>query len=227
MRSSTLIGFGRDSHLSSTACSACEAVSISCLQACATVIPAGNLFPQTQQATADYTHVQKSRNVANPLPQIAFDDFAVGANLSWELDFWGRFRRAVESANATLDASVENYDDALVTLLADVATNYVQYRVAQMRIKIARDNLRSQEKLVALADQQFKVGTATSVDAEQLRTLVEQTRSTIPFLQIVLGQANDTLCILLGIPPRDLEAELGPGPELNAEPLSTLFFGDH
>ncbi|HMC90619.1 MAG TPA: TolC family protein, partial [Gemmataceae bacterium] len=57
---------------------------------------------------------------------------------------------------------------------------------------------------------------------EQLRTLLEQTRSTIPFLQIALGQANDTLCILLGIPPRDLEAELGPGPELNAEPLSTI-----
>jgi outer membrane protein TolC len=57
------------------------------------------------------------------------------------------------------------------------------------------------------------------VDVEQLRTLLEQTRSTIPFLQIALGQANDTLCILLGIPPRDLEPELGPGPEFGSHPV--------
>ena len=201
-------------------------------------IAAGNFFPQTQQATGQYSRVGLSHNTFNnpsvfsrlspgalppnlPIGNF-YSDWSAGFNLSWELDFWGRFRRAIESANASLDASVENFDNALVTLLADVATNYVQYRVAQMRIKIARDNIRSQEKLAALADQQFKVGTATSVDVEQLRTLLEQTRSTIPFLQIALGQANDTLCILLGIPPRDLEAELGPGPELNGEPLSTI-----
>ncbi len=103
-----------------------------------------------------------------------------------------------------------------MTLLADVATNYVQYRVAQQRIKIARANIETQEKLVALVEQQEKVGTATKLDVEQLRTLLEQTRSTVPFLEIARGQANDTLCILLGIPPRDLEPELGPGPEINA-----------
>src|SRR5512132_734830 len=78
------------------------------------------------------------------------------------------------------------WSTALVTLLADVATNYVQYRIAQQRIKIARDNLRTQEGLVALAERQQKVGTATSLDVEQLRTLVEQTRSTIPALEITL-----------------------------------------
>ena len=90
----------------------------------------------------------------------------------------------MESANAQLDASVENYDAAMVTLLADVATNYVQYRVAQQRIKIARDNLRFQERLVAVAARQQKVGTANVLDVEQLRTLMEQTRSTIPSLEI-------------------------------------------
>src|SRR5262249_35587091 len=143
-----------------------------------------------------------------------FSDWQVGFNLSWELDFWGRFRRAIESANAGLDASVENFDDALVTLLADVATNYVEFRVAQQRIKIARDNVRIQEGLLAVAEKQQKVGTVTDLDVAQLRTLLEQTRSTIPALRITQGQANDTLCILLGIPPHDLEPELGPGPQL-------------
>jgi NodT family efflux transporter outer membrane factor (OMF) lipoprotein len=208
-------------------------------------ITAGSIFPQTQQMSGSYERVNLSRNMANnpaslnaglaflpgssqafshvapsQIPTSFFSDWTAGFNLSWELDFWGRFRRAIESANANLDASVENYDDALVTLLADVATNYVQYRVAQQRIKIARANVQIQEKLVALAERQQRVGTLTSVDVEQLRTLLEQTRSTIPALQITLGQANDSLCILLGIPPRDLEAELGQGPEVGSNPVS-------
>src|SRR5262245_38730644 len=74
-------------------------------------IAVGSLFPQTQQAVGDISRNAVSRNVANtPLDlKRFFDDNAVGLNLSWELDFWGRFRRGVEAANAELDASVENY----------------------------------------------------------------------------------------------------------------------
>ncbi len=149
----------------------------------------------------------------------AFSNWFYGFNLSWELDLWGRLRRAIESNNASLDASVEGYDDALVTLLADVATNYVQYRIAQQRIKIARDNVRIQEGILALARERYRVGTATRLDVEQARTVLEQTRSTIPALQITLRRANDTLSTLLGVPPRDLEADLGPGPELSSPPM--------
>jgi NodT family efflux transporter outer membrane factor (OMF) lipoprotein len=174
-------------------------------------IAVGNIFPQSQQLLGLYPYGNLARTPVH-LDITAF-------NLSWELDFWGKYRRQVESANATLDASVENYDDALVTLLADLATNYVQYRVAQQRITIARSNLRMQEGLVAVAERQEKIGTATTLDVEQLRTLMEQTRSTIPALEIALGQANDRICILLGEPPRDLEPELGPGPGLGSMPM--------
>jgi NodT family efflux transporter outer membrane factor (OMF) lipoprotein len=201
-------------------------------------IAVGNIFPQTQEATGQYERVGLSHNTFNnpsafgtlsptPIPPGAlignfYSDWTAGFNLSWELDFWGRYRRAIESNNANLDASVENFDSALVTLLADIATNYVQYRVAQQRIKIARDNIQTQAKLVAIVEQQKKVGTATSLDVEQLRTLLEQTRSTVPFLQIALGQANDNLCVLLGIPPRDLGPELGPGPEPGSDPMPNV-----
>src|SRR5262249_24857434 len=96
-------------------------------------IAVGNVFPPNQQLLGLYRYGNLARSPAH-IDITAF-------NLSWELDFWGKYRRQVESANARLDASVENYDAALVTLLGDVATNYVQYRVAQQRIKIARDNL--------------------------------------------------------------------------------------
>jgi NodT family efflux transporter outer membrane factor (OMF) lipoprotein len=199
-------------------------------------IAAGNIFPQAQQLSGQYSRVALSHTTFNnpaafegigPIPPGLpignfYSDWSAGFNASWELDFWGRFRRQIESANANLDSSVENFDSALVTLLADVATNYVQYRVTQLRIKIARDNVRIQEGILSLAEQRFKIGTATRLDVEQARTVLEQTRSTIPALRIALGQANDTLCILLGIPPRDLESDLGSGPALNAEPLSVI-----
>jgi NodT family efflux transporter outer membrane factor (OMF) lipoprotein len=192
-------------------------------------IAVGNIFPQTQQATGSYARVNLNSNMPlvgpllNSLPpserSLAFSNWLYGFNLSWELDLWGRIRRNIESTNASLDASVEDYDAALVTLLADVATNYVQYRVAQQRIKIARDNVRIQEGVLTLAEAKFRVGTTSRLDVEQARTVLEQTRSTIPALRIQLGQANDTLCTLLGMPPRDLEPELGPGPELGSAPL--------
>ena len=184
-------------------------------------IAVGNIFPQTQQATASYSRVNLNSNmpvigrlstkVPDGTEALSFNNWFDGFNMSWELDLWGRLRRNIESNNASLDASVEDYDAALVTLLADVATNYVQYRVAQQRIKIARDNVRIQEGVLALAEERFRVGTTTRLDVEQARTVLEQTRSTIPALQIQLGQANDTLCTLVGFPPHDLEPELGPG----------------
>ncbi len=207
-------------------------------------IAVGSIFPQTQQATGQYSRVNLSHTTFNnpsalsglgngPLPPgtpigNAYSDWTAGFNLSWELDLWGRFRRNIESANATLDSSIDNLDAAIVTLLADVATNYVQYRVAQERIKIGRFNIQTQEKLVALAEEQFKGGiTLTRVDVEQLKTLLEQTRSTIPALQIAQGQANDVLCTLLGIPPRDLESILGPGPEIKSEPPNFAPLSNH
>ncbi|HTU23452.1 MAG TPA: efflux transporter outer membrane subunit [Gemmataceae bacterium] len=176
-------------------------------------ISAGNLFSQTQQVQGAYLSgiFNDHRSWAN----------VTNFNLSWEMDLWGRIRRNIETANANLDASVENYDDALVTLLADVATNYAQYRIAQQRLKIARANVKIQEDILALVEQQEKVGInkVTKLDVNQARTILEQTRATIPSLEITLGQANDTLCTLLGMPPYDLERELGSGPELGESPV--------
>src|SRR6266481_6341739 len=88
-------------------------------------IAAGSFFPQTQDMTADYTRNAVSTRVANHsnVSSQFFNQWDYGFHLAWELDFWGRFRRAIESASASLDASVEDYDGVLVTLLGDVANN--------------------------------------------------------------------------------------------------------
>src|ERR1044072_1593276 len=98
------------------------------------------MFPQSQSVFADYSRVKLSQKVANPPPAAWFSNWDMGATASWELDFWGRFRRAIEAADAELDASVEDYDDVLVLLLSDVATAYVEYRTFQQRITFARTN---------------------------------------------------------------------------------------
>ena len=100
-------------------------------------VAVGNLFPQQQQATGSYTHTQLSDESGFGGAGFGggqINIWQIGGQLAWELDFWGRFRRAVESANAELDASVEAYDDVLVILVSDVASTYVEIRTLQQRI---------------------------------------------------------------------------------------------
>ncbi len=173
-------------------------------------VAVGELFPQSQQAFADYQHIGLSRNVANPFPKRWFDNWDGGVAASWELDFWGRFRRAIEAADRELDASVENYDDVMVILLADVATSYTQLRISQDRLRFAWLNVVSQYNAYNLAADKFILGAATERDLQQAKQILEQTRASVPQLEAGIRQANNQLCTLLGIPPRELsEIEVG------------------
>ena len=130
-------------------------------------IAQGNLFPQSQSAFADYTRVKLSPNTANPPVAAWYSDWDGGLTASWELDFWGRYRRAIEAADAELDASVEDYDDVLVVLLSDVAASYVQYRTFEQRLVYARANVEVQQKSFQLATDKFKAGATTERDKHQ------------------------------------------------------------
>jgi NodT family efflux transporter outer membrane factor (OMF) lipoprotein len=177
-------------------------------------IEVGNLFPQSQRAIADYAHAQLGKNL--PLfnfPQARFSSninvWATGFNASWELDLWGRIRRTIESANANRDASIEAYHDVLVTLTADVATSYIQVCTLNERITFARRNFEIQRGSLGLAEARLRDGKGTALDVKQARSSLAQTESTIPPLQISLRQASNRLCVLLGMAPQDLSADLG------------------
>jgi outer membrane protein TolC len=117
----------------------------------------------------------------------------------------------VAAADAQLDASVEGYDDVLVTLLGDVATNYVQVRTLQERIRLLEFNVAIQRLVLDWTDRRQKGGKALSLDVHQIESTLEQTDSQIPELQIQLRLAENRLCILLGMPPTDLESIIGEG----------------
>jgi NodT family efflux transporter outer membrane factor (OMF) lipoprotein len=141
-----------------------------------------------------------------------FGNVSNSLNASWELDFWGLFRRNLEAADASLDQSVNNYDELLVLLLANVATQYVEIRTLQKRLELARKNVAQQEPLVAAYEKRYKAGIANSYPGyNQLLSNLENTRALIPELEISLRQANNQLCNLLGQPVHDMLPELGDG----------------
>jgi NodT family efflux transporter outer membrane factor (OMF) lipoprotein len=182
-------------------------------------ISVGNLFPQTQYASGDFTRNAASAETANnifdfgiPGTRRFFSQWDFGFNVGWELDFWGRFRRAIESNQANLGATVADYDDVLVTLLGDVATNYVQLRTLQQQIDYARFNVELQRQTLTIVEARFKAGTTSELDVRQSRSTLAQTEAGIPELEISARQAANRLCILMGIPPQDLQARLGTAP---------------
>jgi NodT family efflux transporter outer membrane factor (OMF) lipoprotein len=176
-------------------------------------IAVGEILPQTQTMTGGFAwRGNSTQNTGSAfLGQRWSGNYNFAFNLAWELDFWGRFRRTIEQASDLLDASVEDYDDVMVTLLSDVATNYVIMRTTQQRIKYARENVKLEQESVNYVVGRRKVGVLKDLDVDQVQSILAQTQATIPELEITLRQATNQLCILLGIPPEELVSKLGPG----------------
>jgi NodT family efflux transporter outer membrane factor (OMF) lipoprotein len=180
----------------------------------------GTLFPQTQQMDGSYTRTNISREVANraATPEPFYSQWNYGFTLAWELDFWGRFRRGIEAQRDELDASVENYDDVLVTLIGDMAATYVQLRIVQQQIAYARQTLALQRESLSLATAKFKGGQTSEVDVNQGAADVATTEALIEQLLIQVRVTANRLCVLLGIPPELLRERLGEGPIPTAPP---------
>ncbi|NIR32388.1 MAG: efflux transporter outer membrane subunit [Gammaproteobacteria bacterium] len=173
-------------------------------------VAVGNLFPQQQQARAGASYVTGSESNANTAAaDLNFGSYDIGLDFGWEVDLWGKFRRAIQSADADLFASIADYDDLLVSLTAQVATAYVLIRTFEERLTIARENVTIQERSLKIADVRFRNGATTELDVQQARTLLRTTQSIIPPLEAGRRQAENALSILLGMPPSDLQEVLG------------------
>jgi len=136
--------------------------------------------------------------------------YETGFDAAWELDVFGGTRRAAEAAEAELQASKEDLRDVLVSLLAEVALNYVELRSFQTRLSVAEANLDAQEETYNITRWRRQAGLTTQLDVEQAKYNLEQTRAQIPGLQTGLEQAKNRLAVLIGQHPgsiRDLLAE--------------------
>jgi NodT family efflux transporter outer membrane factor (OMF) lipoprotein len=163
----------------------------------------GNLWPQTQGAAGSLNWSQTNRPTTL---NVATDN--LGFTFSWELDVWGKIRRSIESDQAAYLGTIASYDDALVTVIADTASNYVNLRTAEERIRVAQKNLETQKESLRVASVQFQYGEVSELDVKQALTLVGQTQANIPPLQNTLRQSKDALAVLLGETPESIDQRL-------------------
>jgi NodT family efflux transporter outer membrane factor (OMF) lipoprotein len=163
-------------------------------------------YPQVQQASGEVLRAGTRRSGA---PDSSATSFDAALRVSWELDFWGKFRRSIESADAGYLASVAEYDDAQVLMAAQVAGLYCSIRTVEARLLIADDNAALQRRSLEITELLFNSGNDSELDVQQARSLYLGTLSTIPLLETSLRQSQNALSTLLARVP-------GPLPEMAA-----------
>jgi len=169
-------------------------------------IATGNQYPQNE-VSASVSRIGLSNNTVNRPPGFTRDYWnqQLGFDASWEADFWGKYRKAVKEQKAIYVSSVDDYQNALVSLCAEVARTYVAIRTFEELIEQARRNVRLQEESLRITDARFRNGATSELDVTQARQLVESTRASIPQLEISLVQSQNALSTLLGQPTGSLQ----------------------
>lgn len=152
----------------------------------------------------------------------AADLHALGFDASWEIYVFGGVQRAIESADAYVGAAVEDYRSVLISLLAEVATTYIDIRTLQNQIEATRHNIKLQQDALSLARSRFELGLAPELNVRQAEANLATTESQLPALEAGLAMAIYRMGVLVGLEPSALHDELsveGPIPE---PPVETL-----
>jgi NodT family efflux transporter outer membrane factor (OMF) lipoprotein len=190
-------------------------------------VAGADLWP-TVDVSGSYTRNRASENaVGSPSQgavvapsegrQLEQNLFKTGFDSGWEIDIFGGARRRIEAAEANVEASVEDRRAVLVTLLGDVAKNYIDLRGFQRRLAVAQENLRAQRETLSITKVRFDAGLASDLEVAQAEGQVSATAAQIPILQSGLKQAQYRLDVLLGAQPGELSAELA-----NEAPIPAL-----
>ncbi|HSI53030.1 MAG: TolC family protein [Ramlibacter sp.] len=162
------------------------------------------LYPQAQQVTGQALWAGEKRSGAS---DTSAGTFNAGFQIGWEIDFWGKFRRGVEAADANYFASIAQYDDLQVLMAAQVASLYSSIRTTEVRLVIARQNTAILKRSLDITEVLFKGGAESELDVQQAKALYLGTLSSIPQLESALRQTQNALGILLARAP-------GPLPEM-------------
>ncbi len=182
-------------------------------------IATGSRNPQIQVLAGDATAIGASESNPNTaIDELRFRQYNLGASLSWELDFLGRFRRGIEAADASLLATIADYDDVMVLLTAQVADVYTVIRATEEQLRLARDSLLIQQRSYEIAVVLYNNGVNSELDALQANTLLLSTAAVIPDLETSLQQTKNTLSVLLGMAPTDIQELLAGEGTLPAVP---------
>jgi NodT family efflux transporter outer membrane factor (OMF) lipoprotein len=187
-------------------------------------ITVGELYPQTQRAfgSVEYNRISERDPQASPTTNLRYWQSEVGLSASWELDFWGKFRRAIESASADWLATIADYDNALVSLTADVANSYIRIRTLEKRLAIAHQNAAIQQESLKIAEARLRFGVTSQLDVDQAKTILNNTLASIPALEAQIQQEKNSLSVLLALPPGDLTDLLPEAAEIPVSPPEVI-----
>lgn len=178
-------------------------------------VATGELYPDIT-ADGSFERFRTSEGLMSmPAPPFSRTDSkgSVGLNATWELDVFGGIRRSIESADATLQSTIEGYRDTLVVLLADVASTYVEVRTLQARIQYAESNVENQALTLELTRDRVNSEISPKLDVRQAELNLARTEAVLPSLREQLHRAIYRLGVLLGEHPTALYDELiQPGP---------------
>jgi outer membrane protein TolC len=155
------------------------------------------VFPQQQQLNGNYSGLYRNEDW--------FKSAGASLDVGWEMDIWGKYARGIESSEASLYASIASYHDVLVSISAEIARNYINYRTAQERMYLSRQNIDIQQRVVEMTQVQFDAGNVSELDVQQAKAQWYATQSALPILNIGRLQARNALAVLLGTIPENIE----------------------
>jgi multidrug efflux system outer membrane protein len=161
------------------------------------------------QLDGSYSHFDQQQPGFGP-GRINAQSDSLGFDAAWEIDLFGHVRRSVEAARDDLGAERANYQDAQVTVAAEVARNYFELRGAQKRLSVARENLATEHQTLELTQLLDQTGRGSELDVQRSRARLKATEATIPPLEAAEKQAGYRLAVLIAQRPGQLDEELRP-----------------
>jgi outer membrane protein, multidrug efflux system len=167
-------------------------------------------YSPTVDAKGSYTRYQSGKDGAVQLPDEPdpVNLHSAGFDFLWEIDLFGKIKRSVESSEALYQASIEDYRDVMVTLVAEVCRNYIDLRTTQMRFTYAMDNIKIQSDTLDLTKSRYESEIAGELDVRQAESILATTQAEISLLRIAEAEAIHRLAVLLGETPLQLQQQL-------------------
>jgi multidrug efflux system outer membrane protein len=167
----------------------------------------GEFFPQISLNAQG----GRTKNVVGSLGSFSYNLLQATANVSWELDFWGRIRRSTEAARNDLLAQRENQRAVVLTLVGDVANTYLQLRQLDLALEISRRTLAANQETFRLARRRFDQGVISELDVRQFESEVASPAASVALLEGQITQTENLLSLLIG---------RNPGPIARGRPLT-------
>lgn len=154
------------------------------------------IFPQQQTVSGNAAKLYQNEK--------SFNSAAFGLDVGWEMDIWGKYARGIETSEANFYATVASYRDVLVSVTAEIARNYINYRTAEERIYLSRQNIEIQERVVEMTQVQYDSGNVSELDVQQAKTQLYATQASLPALNISRLQSANAIAVLVGKLPENV-----------------------